>query len=126
MPIAAARPCRQTGCGELVRDGAGYCPNHKHLKAINRFADKARGSAAARGYGAAWRKLREAVLRRDFGLCQVCLAQGRAKPANIVDHIIPKAEGGSDSLENLRAICKPCHDLKTGWEAARGRGGKKV
>jgi 5-methylcytosine-specific restriction protein A len=41
---------------------------------------------------------------------------------NIVDHVIAKAEGGTDELDNLRVICKPCHVMKTAKEAARGGG----
>jgi 5-methylcytosine-specific restriction protein A len=39
----------------------------------------------------------------------------------IVDHIKPKAEGGTDDLENLQAICRPCHVKKTALESGRGR-----
>ncbi|MDE1465644.1 HNH endonuclease signature motif containing protein [Spartinivicinus sp. A2-2] len=37
-------------------------------------------------------------------------------PANIVDHIKPKSQGGNDALENLQAICRPCHQKKTDQE----------
>ncbi len=30
-----------------------------------------------------------------------------------VDHIVPKAEGGGDDDDNLRDLCKPCHNVKT-------------
>jgi 5-methylcytosine-specific restriction protein A len=39
-------------------------------------------SNAARGYGSQWRKLRASVMRRDKGLCQLCLASHRVTPAN--------------------------------------------
>lgn len=67
----------------------------------------------SRGYGSAWVKLRKAILQRDRYLCQVCLADGRPTPATAVDHITPKAKGGTDDPANLQAICKPCHDAKT-------------
>lgn len=41
--------------------------------------------------------------------------------AHEVDHIIPKAEGGTDSPNNLRAINRDCHRRKTQAEAMRGR-----
>ena len=34
----------------------------------------------------------------------------------LVDHIKPKALGGSDSFDNLQAICKHCHREKTAQE----------
>ena len=42
-------------------------------------------------------------------------------PAVAVDHIVPKAEGGTDADENLQAICKACHKLKTENESKRAR-----
>lgn len=42
-------------------------------------------------------------------------------PAVAVDHIVPKAEGGTDEDENLQAICKRCHKLKTEAESLRAR-----
>jgi len=36
----------------------------------------------ARGYGSQWRKLRASVMRRDKGLCQLCLASHRVTPAS--------------------------------------------
>lgn len=50
---------------------------------------------------------------RDAHLCQRCLAKGRPTPATQVDHIIPKAKGGTDDPENLQAICDECHAEKT-------------
>ncbi len=72
-----------------------------------------RESRHARGYGTAWDRKRKAVMYRDFGLCQVCKRAGRSTLAAEVDHIVPKAKGGTDDDDNLQAICKPCHQLKT-------------
>ena len=66
-----------------------------------------------RGYGNAWDKLRKVIMQRDCGLCQVCANAGRVTIAQAVDHIKPKAKGGTDAESNLQAICKPCHDAKT-------------
>lgn len=66
-----------------------------------------------RGYGTAWDKLRKAILTRDKHLCQACLAKGRPTPARHVDHIVPKAKGGTDDEANLQSLCVPCHDEKT-------------
>lgn len=74
-----------------------------------------RGSRQARGYGAAWDRLRVQVLARDCGLCQCeeCRAAGRIRPAHEVDHIVPKAKGGTDDPSNLRAINRECHQRKS-------------
>lgn len=124
MPTAAPRPCRHAGCGALVHDGSGYCAAHQDDRKIGKFADDRRGSRHERGYGQAWERLRKAVLSRDKGLCQVCLGKGRYTPARQVDHIMPKASGGTDATENLQAICEACHRAKSAREgvAARGEG----
>jgi 5-methylcytosine-specific restriction protein A len=66
-----------------------------------------------RGYGTAWNKLRGFILQRDKHLCQACLRKGRPTPGNHVDHINPKAKGGTDEPDNLELLCRPCHDRKT-------------
>lgn len=58
------------------------------------------------------------ILRRDQYLCQPCKKYGFLTTANEVDHIIPKAQGGTDNPEQLQAICKVCHKAKTQAEAA--------
>lgn len=120
--MAAPRPCRHAGCHALVRDGSGYCPAHQADRKIGTFADPRRGSANERGYGAAWRKLRDQIMRRDCGLCQPCKVAGRIIPATHVDHIVPKCEGGGDGENNLRAICAACHKAKTAQESQRAKG----
>jgi len=69
-------------------------------------------SRQARGYGAAWDKLRLRILDRDSHLCQCDQCQGgrkRLKVATHVDHIKPKAQGGTDDPLNLRSVHKDCH-----------------
>ena len=117
MPTSAPKPC--VVCRVLVRDGTSRCPMHK-AKATG-FTKLSR---QARGYGSAWDKLRLVVLRRDGGVCQPCQGAGRTVLGNIVDHKVPKAEGGTDDMENLQTICKPCHARKTAFES--GRGGAQV
>ena len=72
-------------------------------------------TAAERGYGAAWKRLRVLILARDCGLCQCteCKTLGRLKPATQVDHILPKSKGGTDEMGNLQAIAADCHQRKT-------------
>lgn len=72
-----------------------------------------------RGYGTQWDKLRKRILIRDKYLCQVCLKQGIPTPAKQVDHIIPKAQLGTDDTDNLQSICIPCHKAKTKAETSK-------
>jgi len=57
-----------------------------------------------------WRKLREAVLKRD-GCCQMC---GKTEGQMHIDHVIPKRLNGSDELWNLRQLCQKCNLVKGG------------
>lgn len=88
------------------------------------WTDSRRGSRHARGYGSEWDRLRVQILKRDNYLCQCqdCRALGRIKPASEVDHIVNKAQGGTDDPSNLQAINPDCHRVKSAREAAAGRG----
>jgi len=114
MPQAAPRACSSPGCPALTRKR--FCEPHDQEDSRRRDAD--RGSSAQRGYGARWQRLRPIIIARD----PVCKACGR-KPSTEVDHIKPKAAGGTDEMENLQGLCKPCHTKKTYAEAQGGRGG---
>ena len=85
------------------------------------WSDKRRGSRHARGYGSTWDKTRVRILKRDQYLCQCedCKLLKRIRPASEVDHIVNKAEGGTDADSNLQAINKDCHKAKTQREQAR-------
>lgn len=72
-----------------------------------------------RGYGSAWVKTRANILKRDRHLCIPCLMGGRPTPATQVDHIKPKAKGGTDDPTNLQSICDDCHKLKTAVDEGR-------
>ena len=80
------------------------------------------GSRHQRGYGTAWDKLRLRILKRDCYLCQECKRQGRLTPLKVrprdhaVDHIVPKAHGGTDDEANLESLCASCHSAKTARE----------
>lgn len=75
MPIRTMKPCKHRGCGALVAAGKSYCAQHTH-EAVKWKSDAVRGNRHARGYGTAWDKIRQRILRRDSGLCQPCLQAG--------------------------------------------------
>ena len=91
-----------------------------------------RGSAHSRGYGAAWRRLREVVLQHE-PLCRHCMHRGRLTPASEVDHITPLRDGGTNERDNLQPLCGSCHDDKTARDvrarasqAAQGTKGAEI
>lgn len=58
------------------------------------------------------KRLRYEILRRDSHTCRYCGA--KAPDVEItVDHVIPKALGGTDDPSNLVAACRDCNSGKT-------------
>lgn len=55
-------------------------------------------------------------------MCQPCKRKGKITPFNEVDHIKPKAQGGTDHASNLQCICTACHRGKTTAEAHGAKG----
>lgn len=88
------------------------------VRRTRQAADAKRPTAAKRGYCTrAWQQTRLAVIARDQGVCQLCgLVVSGPRQAQ-VDHIRPKAEGGTDALENLRLLCLECHSRRTATDS---------
>jgi len=79
-----------------------------------------RASRQERGYGRDHERMRERVLVEE-PICRECLKHGMVNPTEIADHIIPKAEGGTDDRDNYQGLCSPHSKAKTAAEAARAR-----
>lgn len=94
----------------------GYKPKEKWQR-TNRTAGK---TTTERGYGWQWQQTRERIIKRDFGLCQPCKTKGFTTAFKDIDHIISKANGGTDADSNLQCICDACHNEKTAQEKQQG------
>jgi hypothetical protein len=57
-------------------------------------------------------RLRYEILRRDNHACRYCGATAPGVPL-AVDHVIPRALGGTDDPSNLVASCRPCNSGKS-------------
>lgn len=73
--------------------------------------------ARAKFYGSStWRQLRQSILERDHFECQWCKAEGRVTTDAIleVDHIQELKDHPELALdpENLRTLCKDCHNKR--------------
>jgi len=118
MPSRIATPCARLGCS--AASYGRFCT--RHTVEERRRQEARRPTAPQRGYGTEWRHLRYAVLLRA-PICRIC---GVASSTD-ADHIIPRAQGGFDTMQNLQGACKPCHSRKTagsdgGFGNARDRG----
>ncbi len=104
MPSKALKPCNKQGCPNLSRER--YCDDHKQL--TNSY-DTNRGTAAQRGYGARWRKVRAYYLSKH-PICVRC-----NDIATVVDHVTPHK--GNKTLfwdsNNWQSLCVSCHSRKT-------------
>ena len=110
MPYKPLAPCAYPGCIGLAAESERYCSVHKPLMQLHE--QDRRGNSAQRGYGARWRRLRLLVLARD----SVCRQPGCNELSTDVDHIVPRAEGGTDSMSNLQGLCHAHHSAKTAKE----------
>lgn len=121
MPSRPPRPCAVTGCSRLVHSGS-RCDEHR----LPTLRD-ARQSSAQRGYDHRWREVRNRYIK-DHPLCRDPhgLHLSQRIPATMVDHIIPKRQGGSDADSNLQSLCNRCHAHKTARDGSKGRGRQKV
>ena len=115
--MALTKPARICACRFRIKAG-DLCPCEKQRKAK---ADASRPSAAARGYDAAWRKLRDEHLKRQPN----CVACG--KPGDTVDHIKRVRDFPELRLDprNLQTVCASCHS-STVQRQERGKGGKRA
>lgn len=141
MPMAAKKPCRHPGCGELVSE-SGYCPAHK--KAAQQRQDAKRGTAHQRGYGYRWQQTSAGFLRsHPLCECEECVTfrawwesaprdadgaiteeamrsrpPGELRKSEVTDHKVPHR--GDMKLfwnrGNWQAMAKYCHDRKTARE----------
>ena len=111
MPTKPKVPCKHPGCAALVPSGTKYCDLHRPL-----HPEEVR-PAASRGYDRAWQKASKAFLQAH-PLCEECMKRGKYTKATVVDHVIPHR--GDETLfwdrSNWHALCKRCHDKKTGCE----------
>lgn len=118
MPSAPPRPCPR--CRRLV---AGPCPT------CARLADRARGSATARGYTAHWAAYSRAWLAahpwcgtradgQQYAEHSRCTQRGEWVRATVTDHILPLRAGGALlDARNHQSLCTSCNAAK---DAARG------
>ena len=66
-----------------------------------------------------WRNLRAFYFNRH-PLCEECQRKGLTTKGYVVDHIIPRSQGGRQlDMDNLQTLCKTCHTSKTNKEISK-------
>lgn len=100
--------------GLARRSGAFGKTTTQRLTGASRY-DKCRMGTVIRADSATWKSITDQVLRRDGYRCK-CGSTDRLT----VDHIIPHAQGGPTTLNNLITLCFTCHCNKMGKANRRG------
>ena len=83
---------------------------------------KVSGTAYQEGFDFGFDNRKAAVLFRDSYVCQYCgINCIEAGKIATVDHVIPKALGGTDTFLNLVTACYECNAKKGNWLSACNR-----
>jgi 5-methylcytosine-specific restriction protein A len=96
------KPC--VDCKRLIPLGVVRCAPCASKK--QRRYDRQRGSAAARGYGADWKRIRAAYLAEH----PICAEEGCKRLAEHVHHIRRLRNGGTHHSSNLLQLCAHHHN----------------
>lgn len=98
-----AQPC--ITCGTPTTNPKQRCTTH--LKAHTKQHNQQR----AYYHTTEWARLRAACLQRDHHQCVIC---SRTGPQLTAHHIVPRKQGGLDTLNNLTTLCSgargSCHN----------------
>jgi 5-methylcytosine-specific restriction protein A len=80
--------------------------------------EQRRGSSTQRGYDSRWRRLAaDAIHRHPY--CTIC----DSTVDLTADHIVPLSQGGTNTMSNIRVLCRSCNSRKggRGWCSIEGR-----
>ena len=101
-----ARPCLVCG----APSAGNYCPTHDPR--IDEAERNARNPYRRKYKSAEYTRNRQIRFERARGRCEMCGTQ--LQPAEWeCDHVVALKDGGTNELENLRVLCRPCHRAKT-------------
>ena len=92
------KPCFK--CGRLTR-------NVSQCDVCLGAPGRRRGTAAQRGYDRDWQILSR-LARSRSPVCENC---GRRDDLT-ADHIVPLARGGTNTIENVRVLCRSCNSAR--------------
>lgn len=118
MPRRAPHPCAERGCQNLIYDGS-RCAVHQ----LPRSPDN-RPSATERGYGYDWKtNVRDPFLAAHPYCANPFGTHGSQVLAKVVDHILPRKQGGTNDWSNLQGLCRACDNKKHYYDGSKPRHG---
>lgn len=124
MPMSAQHYCSEPGCGVLIR-GQPRCEAHtrERNRVKNRHDHEVKKRKSQFYKTAAWAQLRMQQLTQS-PFCEWTYADGGppcGRIATVVDHIVPRENGGADNADNFQSLCHSHHSKKTVSQTAFGR-----
>ena len=105
------KPCKHPGCRNLSTNG--YCDLHKTERGPWASRNKPKRLRGRRS-----QDRRKRIAEKAGYKCSIC---GKVTVKGIADHIVPLAEGGEDTEENMQWLGHECHEAKTKRESKRGK-----
>lgn len=108
MDVSIKHPCGSAQCGVLLPRGTRYCEVHARIAQQRDVAT--RGTAAQRGYDAAWRHATKDYLA-SHPWCARCERESRKSPSALVGHIKSIRDYPGLRLEpsNWEPLCVSCN-----------------
>ena len=103
--------CRKRPCLVCGRPSQGnYCEAHDFD--LDEAERTARNPYRKHYKSAEYARNRRHRFERAHGRCENCRTE-LLRAEWECDHVVPLKLGGSNDLDNLRVLCKPCHRVKT-------------
>ena len=96
-PHKLPSPCTWPGCANTQP-----CPTHTRKRTSGRH----RETTKARGYSSRWRTTRDAIIKRDMGMCVFCGSTHKLH----VHHLDHDPRNNLES--NLITLCERCHAIE--------------
>jgi len=112
-PTRPLKICTAPGCHAKIPGGTRRCgPHQAAWKRQERLRSGRQGSEHAKMYGRKWRAASKAYLLEH----PWCVVRDCRRPSGATDHIVPHRGdvGLFWDVNNWQALCKECHDEKTG------------
>jgi 5-methylcytosine-specific restriction protein A len=111
MPGRRPRPCLD--CGTLTRNPS-RCDDHQ--AAWQARQDRTRGTSHQRGYTRQWRRIATAAVAEwkavNGDWCPGWQVAPHPAADLTADHVVAKANGGTDEASNVQVLCRPCNSRK--------------
>lgn len=113
MATRSQSVCAHPGCSRTT--DSRYCDIHSNnTKSKHKQYEESRTDKEYNTFyqSKKWKDIRQAVLQRDFYMCQECKRNGITTVGNIVHHIVELKDDWDLRLDmnNLETVCSACHN----------------